>query len=153
MCQGKARLESGKFHNHCTECPDFGVCIGDYRVCHCGICGHHYFTGGSGFPCNKCGGKPLPKPLASVPVDNGVFNGVIPLTQSLQGAVHADADGDEGMAMDELEMLLAQNPGLAEQLRPLIMMMALAQGAGANPHEIAAMMQLMGGGAGGGPGM
>jgi len=33
ICSGKPRLESwGKFHNHCTECPGFGRCLGDYRT-------------------------------------------------------------------------------------------------------------------------
>eukprot|EP00088_Acartia_fossae_P015339 TRINITY_DN18394_c0_g2_i1.p1 TRINITY_DN18394_c0_g2~~TRINITY_DN18394_c0_g2_i1.p1 ORF type:complete len:307 (-),score=89.58 TRINITY_DN18394_c0_g2_i1:134-1027(-) len=31
MCSGKPVIESGKFHNHCDECPGFGRCIGDYR--------------------------------------------------------------------------------------------------------------------------
>ena len=32
-------MDSGKFHNHCTECPDLGKCIGDYREAHCERCG------------------------------------------------------------------------------------------------------------------
>jgi hypothetical protein len=35
-CEGTPRLEDmmGKFHNHCRACPDFGKCLGDYRVQH-----------------------------------------------------------------------------------------------------------------------
>jgi hypothetical protein len=57
MCTGEARFDSGKFHHHCSECADFGVCIGDYRNTHCGLCGTHYFAGLSGFACTGCGGK------------------------------------------------------------------------------------------------
>jgi hypothetical protein len=35
LCEGKPHFDCGKFHNHCTECPDFGVCIHDYRNAHC----------------------------------------------------------------------------------------------------------------------
>ena len=56
LCTGNARFESGKFHNHCEECPDFGICIGDYREAHCDRCGDHFFAGNSGFPC-PCTGK------------------------------------------------------------------------------------------------
>lgn len=52
----ETRFESGKFHNHCTECPDFGVCIGDFRNAHCDRCGEHYFTGRLGFRCQCVGG-------------------------------------------------------------------------------------------------
>jgi hypothetical protein len=31
LCQGKPRFDCGKSHNHCTQCPDFGTCIYDYR--------------------------------------------------------------------------------------------------------------------------
>jgi hypothetical protein len=52
MCEGKLELDSGKFHNHCTQCKGFGKCIGDYREAHCQDCGKHYFTGLSGFACS-----------------------------------------------------------------------------------------------------
>jgi hypothetical protein len=55
LCQGSPSLDSGKFHNHCTQCPEFGVCIGDYREAHCGNCGKHWFCGNSSFPCSWCG--------------------------------------------------------------------------------------------------
>jgi hypothetical protein len=51
MCQGEFGEDSGKFHNHCTECPGFGRCIGDYREAHCRSCGRHYFAGNSGLAC------------------------------------------------------------------------------------------------------
>eukprot|EP01049_Picozoa_sp_SAG25_P011598 SAG25_NODE_1439_length_3023_cov_1.781806_3_plen_586_part_01 len=44
-------LESGKFHNHCEQCPRFGTCIGDYRQAHCSRCKDHFFMGLSGFRC------------------------------------------------------------------------------------------------------
>lgn len=56
LCEGNPDLDSGKFHNHCIECDDFGVCIHDYRESHCTHCGEHYFEGLSGFSCPHCGG-------------------------------------------------------------------------------------------------
>ncbi|KAJ3295527.1 hypothetical protein HDU79_009040 [Rhizoclosmatium sp. JEL0117] len=53
MCCGMGQWDSGKFHNHCTECIGLGSCINDYRNAHCRECGLHYFQGNSGFPC-KC---------------------------------------------------------------------------------------------------
>ena len=35
MCEGEPRFDDGKFHNHCTKCPGFGMCIDDYREVHC----------------------------------------------------------------------------------------------------------------------
>lgn len=58
ICLGFPRFGSGKFHNHCTQCPKFGKCIGDYREEHCGECGRHYFAGSMGqFPCPRCSGE------------------------------------------------------------------------------------------------
>jgi len=55
ICEGEPRFDDGKFHNHCTKCPGFGMCIDDYREVHCDRCGHHYFAGSSGgFPCSNC---------------------------------------------------------------------------------------------------
>ena len=51
ICSGKPEFDSGKFHNHCNECKNFGKCIGDYREAHCDMCGKHYFAGNSGFKC------------------------------------------------------------------------------------------------------
>lgn len=76
LCTNNPSYDSGKFHNHCVECPDFGICINDYREAHCSNCDSHYFAGNSGFPCPGCGArygeeirsKPLstmPKPLPS----------------------------------------------------------------------------------------
>merc|ERR1712018_631505 len=31
LCNGDFSFDCGKFHNHCTKCPNFGHCIGDYR--------------------------------------------------------------------------------------------------------------------------
>uniref|UniRef100_A0A0G4HE62 Uncharacterized protein n=1 Tax=Chromera velia CCMP2878 TaxID=1169474 RepID=A0A0G4HE62_9ALVE len=35
ICRGDPSFDSGKFHNHCEECPGFGECLGDYRMSHC----------------------------------------------------------------------------------------------------------------------
>jgi hypothetical protein len=56
LCNGRIRFDNGKFHNHCICCPDFGVCMHDYRNQHCARCGDHYFSGFSGFTC-PCLGK------------------------------------------------------------------------------------------------
>ena len=55
LCEGEPYFDCGKFHHHCTECPKFGVCLGDYRESHCRKCGGHWFAGLSGFPCEHCG--------------------------------------------------------------------------------------------------
>lgn len=55
MCYGNPELDSGKFHNHCTQCRGNGRCIGDIRESHCPDCGKHYFAGTMGtFPCHHC---------------------------------------------------------------------------------------------------
>mmetsp|Transcript_28298 Transcript_28298/g.61605 ORF Transcript_28298/g.61605 Transcript_28298/m.61605 type:complete len:732 (-) Transcript_28298:192-2387(-) len=72
LCRNDFEFDSGKFHNHCCECDDFGICMGDYREGHCPHCGDHYFVGNSGFPCPSCGGgkskdltKISPPPLSA----------------------------------------------------------------------------------------
>lgn len=57
MCSGSPSFDCGKFHNHCQDCPVFGVCIGDYREVHCGGCGQHYHAVGMGGACYNCKGK------------------------------------------------------------------------------------------------
>jgi len=52
ICEGKMELDSGKMHNHCTDCRGFGKCIGDYRTHHCKDCGKHYYAGLMGYPCS-----------------------------------------------------------------------------------------------------
>ena len=54
LCMDSPRMDTGKFYNHCTMCPGFGRCIGDYRETHCSGCNKHFFTGLSGFPCPTC---------------------------------------------------------------------------------------------------
>ena len=52
ICSGNPSFDSGKFHNHCTTCKNYGMCIGDYREAHCDRCGRHYFAGSGGqFKC------------------------------------------------------------------------------------------------------
>lgn len=58
LCEGDPNFECGKFHNHCKECPDFGVCLGDHREGHCHKCGGHYYSLYGRFPCH-CEGKDL----------------------------------------------------------------------------------------------
>jgi len=58
LCEGDPNFECGKFHNHCKECPDFGVCLGDHRNGHCHKCGGHYYSLYGRFPCH-CEGKDL----------------------------------------------------------------------------------------------
>ena len=59
LCCGDPYFDCGKGHNHCGECPDFGVCIGDYREEHCHRCGDH-FAGNSGFSCPCPAGARIP---------------------------------------------------------------------------------------------
>ena len=57
LCAGRPHCDSGKGHNHCTECPATGKCIGDYREQHCDDCGDHFFGGFSvSFRCRCKGG-------------------------------------------------------------------------------------------------
>ncbi|CAE8627890.1 unnamed protein product [Polarella glacialis] len=59
LCTRTPHFDSGKGHNHCTQCPNFGTCIGDYREDHCHRCGDHFFAGSSGrYPC-PCRGKDM----------------------------------------------------------------------------------------------
>ena len=55
VCKGKPTLQDGKYHNHCHECPNFGICYHDYRMAHCEFCLLHYPQGNYGYPCNSCG--------------------------------------------------------------------------------------------------
>lgn len=58
LCMNEPEFNSGKSHNHCKECSDFGQCIGDYRQTHCQVCGSHFFAGSMGsFSCHDCGAK------------------------------------------------------------------------------------------------
>jgi len=45
LCRGDPGLNSGKWMNHCRDCPDYGVCLGDYRDTHCDECGGHGWRG------------------------------------------------------------------------------------------------------------
>ena len=76
LCTNDPKLDSGKFHNHCSEYPDFGICIYDYRHVHCPNCDEHFFSGLSDLPCHRCGARygeeskiqnlaSMPKPAAS----------------------------------------------------------------------------------------
>ena len=58
MCSGEMRVDSGKAHNHCMMCKDYGMCIGDIREAHCPECAAHYFAGREGFCCTECGWSP-----------------------------------------------------------------------------------------------
>lgn len=54
LCTGTPFFDIGRQNNHCTECPAFGKCLGDYRESHCLDCNKHWFEGNSGFPCDHC---------------------------------------------------------------------------------------------------
>jgi hypothetical protein len=86
ICSGKPESTSGKFHNHCHECPDFGECIakeslplewatmlggaGDYCMSHCSACGEHWFAGSMGnFPCTECGSDVYGNRKGKAPTD------------------------------------------------------------------------------------
>ena len=52
ICRGNPSFDSGKFHNHCTTCKNYGMCLGDYREAHCERCDSHYYAGCGGiFKC------------------------------------------------------------------------------------------------------
>jgi len=57
ICNGDPAPNCGKFHNHCDECPGFGMCIGDYREQHCKKCQGHYHGTFGMFPCYHCNGE------------------------------------------------------------------------------------------------
>ena len=83
LCTNEPHFDSGKFHNHCTACPDFGECIFDYRNQHCHDCGSHYFAGMSGFACPDCGGgdghRAKAVPLKDLPPpDPSTWDGILP---------------------------------------------------------------------------
>lgn len=54
ICRKDATFDCGKFHNHCTECRQFGQCIGDYREQHCPRCKGHFFACDGHFKCSRC---------------------------------------------------------------------------------------------------
>jgi len=45
MCYNLPCLTSGKWHNHCEECPDYGTCLVDFRHTHCSSCEYHGWCG------------------------------------------------------------------------------------------------------------
>jgi len=51
ICTGNPSWDCGKFHNHCGQCPGYGMCVNDYRVRHCKKCGTHPWGGNS---CDTC---------------------------------------------------------------------------------------------------
>jgi len=55
ICTGNPSWDCGKFHNHCGQCPGYGICINDYRNAHCFRCGTHPFVGLMGnLGCDTC---------------------------------------------------------------------------------------------------
>lgn len=49
LCTPHPKLDSGKFHNHCKECPGFGRCLNDYRTYCKPNSKTGYHTGKTGF--------------------------------------------------------------------------------------------------------
>jgi len=66
ICNGTPEFDSGKYHNHCTQCKGFGKCIGDYREAHCPKCNKHWFSGLSGFACTNCETKKTRQPVLNI---------------------------------------------------------------------------------------
>ena len=52
LCSGGFHFDTGKFHNHCYVCENFGTCISDYRMAHCVHCGKHFWAGIMGDKCD-----------------------------------------------------------------------------------------------------
>ena len=73
LCDNNAHFDSGKAHNHCTQCPGFGKCIGDYREAHCGQCNKHYFRGSMGGDCSNCARKGLGSKRGRGEYEDGFF--------------------------------------------------------------------------------
>jgi hypothetical protein len=103
LCHGQPIFQSGKFHNHCIKCPDFGECIGDYREAHCRKCGEHYFAGMAGsFSCNNCGGRRRSKlykkanaiPLPSRDHWSGVVAGLREYTDATMSQIWTDPEAN-----------------------------------------------------------
>eukprot|EP01091_Cochliopodium_minus_P015531 TRINITY_DN5561_c0_g1_i1.p1 TRINITY_DN5561_c0_g1~~TRINITY_DN5561_c0_g1_i1.p1 ORF type:complete len:206 (-),score=34.58 TRINITY_DN5561_c0_g1_i1:549-1166(-) len=44
-CKGNFKLVIGKWHNHCSSCPELGECYDDINSVHCSKCGGHYYSG------------------------------------------------------------------------------------------------------------
>ncbi|XP_033099280.1 uncharacterized protein LOC117102643 [Anneissia japonica] len=51
MCDNNAHFDNGKATNHCTYCPGFSKCLGDYRMEHCKSCGKHFYAGQGNILC------------------------------------------------------------------------------------------------------
>ncbi|XP_033104236.1 uncharacterized protein LOC117106857 [Anneissia japonica] len=66
ICCDSMYIDSGKGHNHCSICPGFGKCMGDYREEHCRSCGDHYDSCRGLFRCHcKGSGSTLDDKLFS----------------------------------------------------------------------------------------
>ena len=151
LCDGRAEFDSGKFHNHCTQCSDFGVCIGDYREAHCEDCGKHWFAGMSGFACNHCGGGRgggrKTQPLSETPPPPpSAFDGIIEGAADKMRAHMADMDPLQRLMM--ARMLSALEPKAPLQTRlPTDTLSAMLQGLEAegdvSPEVLQGIMQMM----------
>ena len=110
LCEGNPSFDSGKFHNHCTRCPNFGTCIGDYREEHC-ECGSHYFAGSMGnFPCPNCQGQGSEGGVAEMaPPDGEAFDGKI---EGVDSFLEDRRTGE----MNALLQMIAAIPGAEEAI-------------------------------------
>ena len=170
LCEGRPSFDSGKFHNHCVDCPDFGQCIGDYREAHCQDCGKHWFAGNSGFPCSHCGGgygngrksKPLselpPPPLSAF---DGVIEGAVdkvrerlpstsnPLQRMMLQSLLAGVERPEELPrggrsdVDASDVMINMLASMAGQDERNPMPPALRELVGDNPEALMAMMMAM----------
>ena len=95
LCQGNPQFDCGKFHNHCTECKGFGICIGDYRESHCEVCNKHWFEGNYGFPCDNCQQKKLRERMQRA-MAAGDLRGMYHIFQDDSEEDSEDSERDQG---------------------------------------------------------
>ena len=129
ICYGKPQAISGKFHNHCTQCPEFGECIGDYRTSHCSVCGEHWFQGNSGFPCTGCGSRDgakrkgisvvdEPYPIdwpGYVGLDELFDSHLSQISQALSSLMQTHGENGENNEMNSMLLEMIQLMGLANE--------------------------------------
>eukprot|EP01138_Halocafeteria_seosinensis_P007781 gb/GECG01007950.1/.p1 GENE.gb/GECG01007950.1/~~gb/GECG01007950.1/.p1 ORF type:complete len:121 (+),score=11.14 gb/GECG01007950.1/:1-363(+) len=108
MCDGSFTPDCERSHNHCTECPDFGKCIFDYRNEHCPDSNDHFFAGLTGhFPRPNCVSS-SPDEDYEPSFEQQLFP-MIPqgergyLTALLQMAMNGGLSDEEGISDDKSE--------------------------------------------------
>ncbi|KAL7543521.1 hypothetical protein ACHAXR_013049 [Thalassiosira sp. AJA248-18] len=146
LCQGNASYDCGKFHNHCTDCPAFGQCIGDYREAHCHHCDQHYFQGMSGFSCPNCGGGKSKKVSELAPPPPSTWDGKISNIEEVYDAMLAREPNAGKRAMMKAMVLGPDANYDGREMAGVMSALVGALGAGAgssNGGELAGMMASM----------